>query len=329
MLRRLGLLPLLFTASLAQADAPRVAVDIAPLHSLVAQVMDGVGTPDLIMPPGASPHHYALRPSEATALAEADLVIWVGPDLTPWLEGALENLAGEAGHIALLDAEETAVLPFREGIDFNLGAEGDHDTHEEHDDHEDHGAHEDHAEEGHDEHDDEHHHHGGIDPHAWLSPENAKAWLGVIAREVALIDPANAAAYVTNAKRGAEKIDAVSLEIADLLASQQATPFLVFHDAYQYFEGAYGLTNVAAISLGDATTPGPARLAALRDLAAERGITCVLTEPQFDPKLARTIVDEGYDTGILDLMGSAVAPGPELYVAMMRGLADGFTTCGQ
>jgi zinc transport system substrate-binding protein len=154
----------------AYADTPQVAVDIAPLHSLVARVMDGVGTPDLIVQPGASPHEYSLRPSEAAALQNADLVFWIGPDLTPWLGDTIETLAPDAAVTTLLETDGTIELEFREGALFEAH---EHDEHGEEDGHEDH---EEHADEGHEDHGDEEaghegHDHGAHDPHAWLSPK--------------------------------------------------------------------------------------------------------------------------------------------------------------
>lgn len=307
------------SASIAQAEVPHVAVDIAPVHSLVAQVMEGAGTPDLIMRPGASPHHYALRPSEAAALSEADLVVWMGEGLTPWLGSTIDKLSGEARSIELLEADGTRLLPFREGIGFDLGDhddEAEHDNHDEHNDDE-HGDHE------------AHDHAGDVDPHAWLDPQNARHWLTLIAAELSELDPENATLYQTNASHGADRIMAVEQEIAARLAALEDVPFLLQHDAYHYFEEAFDIPAAAAISLGDAARPGPARIAALRDLIAAHRITCVLTEPQFDPKLATSLVTDNLQTGILDPMGSAYEPGAELYASLMLGLADGFAACSR
>ncbi len=313
-------LPAFFGATVAMAEPPRVAVDIAPLHSLVAQVMEGVGTPDLVIRPGASPHHYALRPSEAAALAEADLVVWMGEGLTPWLAGSLDELAGDAHRVTLLDPAHTRLLPLREEVVFE---------HDEHASHDDHGEHEE--DESHDDHADadehEHHHHGGNDPHAWLDPGNAALWVMVLAGELALLDPENADTYRTNAADAAARLDVLKQELTETVRPVRAVPFMVFHDAYHYFEEAFDIHAAAAIALSDASRPGPARIAALRDLAVERQVACVLTEPQFDPKLARTIVGDDYEIRAVDPMGMDIPPGPALYPALMRALAAGFASC--
>ncbi|WP_367181314.1 zinc ABC transporter substrate-binding protein [uncultured Roseovarius sp.] len=301
-MRLISILSVFLSVSAAQADVPRVSVDIAPVHSLVAQVMDGVGVPDLILRPGASPHHYALRPSEAAALDNADMVIWMGEELTPWLATAVDTLSGEARLLALLDAEETHLLPLREGIGFE--------------------------DEAHD-HEEAHEHHGESDPHAWLSPENAQRWLFLIADELSALDPEHAALFKANAARGAEALGDMRQAIRTELAPVKEARSLLFHDAYQYFEAAFDVPAVAAISLSDASRPGPARIAALRELAEEQQINCILTEPQFDPKLAQAILPDGHMVGVLDPMGTEFEPGVGLYVSMMQALAAGFASCAR
>lgn len=312
----------LMLASGAMADAPRVVTDIAPVHSLVARVMQGAGTPDVIVRPGASPHGYAMRPSEAAALEKADLVFWMGEGLTPWLEGAIESLAGHAHVVELLGAADSRVLPFREGVEFA--------AHEDHGDAEE--GHEGHAEDeaGHDDHADAHDHdhaHDGADPHAWLDPGNAQAWLGLIALELAEHDPANAALYAANAQAAQAEVATLIEDIAVELAPVRDVPFLVFHDAYQYFEAAFGVTAAGAIALSDAAAPGPARVAALRDMAEARGVLCVFSEPQFDPKLVETVFGDVATHGVLDPMGSQLEPGPGLYPQMLRDMAGAMVDC--
>jgi len=320
------LLTLSLTATLmggtAFADAPRVAVDIAPVHSLVARVMDGVGTPDLIVQPGASPHEYSLRPSEATALQNADLVFWIGPDLTPWLTDTIETLAPDAAVTELLEADGTIELAFREGALFEAH---DHDD-EDHDDHADEEAgHDDHDDEetGHDEHDD-----GAHDPHAWLSPQNAMTWLNVIAGQLSAADPENAGSYFANAAAGRTEIEALIDEVTATLDPVRDGQFVVFHDAYQYFESDFDFPASGAISIGDASDPSPARIAEIQGRIAEQGINCVLAEPQFNPGLVATVLDGTQaQTGILDPLGSDLEPGPALYPQLIRNLSTALAGC--
>ncbi len=353
-------------ATQVQAEVPNVTTDIAPVHSLTARVMQGVGEPSLIMPQGASPHHYSLRPSEARALQSSDLVIWIGEDLSPWLEDAIANLAPNAGSLELLHLKGTNVLDFREEAVF-----GHHDSHNEH--HDEHEEHEDHDEDkhevhgdddhkdGHDHdehHDDEkvghadahgethkddhhedhdeghkdahghdHHNHDGHDPHAWLDPENAVFWLNAIATTLSELDPANAEIYAMNAKVGASEIAEAAEKVKTQLAPVKDARFLVFHDAYQYFENAFGLNVTGALSVSDATPPSAARLAELSAEIKKEGISCVFAEPQFNPNLIKAITPEGTNTGILDPLGTDVPAGPAFYTAFLQSLADSATDC--
>jgi zinc transport system substrate-binding protein len=324
-------------AGAARADVPQVAVDIAPVHSLVAQVMGDLGSPELVLPPGASPHGYALRPSEARALQEADLVVWVGPGLTPWLSSALGSLAGDAAVVEAMEAEGVTLLDMRESAVFP-GHDHDHgDVHAEADAHDhDHDHDRDHAEaHAHDDdhaedhaHDDDHEH-GEHDPHVWLHPDNATAIVRAVAVALSEIDPDNAAVYGANAEAAAERIGALEAELSARLAPVQGLPFVVFHDGYQYFEAAFGLEAAGAISMSDARMPSAARLAEVRGRIEELGAACVAAEPQFDPGLVEAVA-EGADvrTAVLDPLGMALEPGAELYGAMMRDLASALVGCG-
>ena len=340
-----NLFPLSVTAALmtgtAMADVPRVAVDIAPVHSLVAHVMAGIGEPSLIVPPGATPHEHSLRPSEASALQDANLVFWIGEDLTPWMAGAIETLADQADVTTLLEAEGVTLLGFREDALFEAHPhdqdEHEHEEHAEaegHDHDQDHAHGDDHAH-GHDheehaeDHDHDHaHDHGAHDPHAWLSPDNAAVWLDVIAAELSSADPENAGAYFANAARAKDELEAVSAEVNETLEPVRGLRFVVFHDAYQYFETAFDLPASGAISLSDATDPSPARIAEIQERVAEEGIDCVLAEPQFDPGIVATVMD-GTDarTAVLDPLGSDLEPGPDLYPQLLRNLAGSLAGC--
>jgi len=335
----------------AMADAPRVAVDIAPVPSLVARVMADVGTPDLILPPGASPHEYNLRPSEASALQNADIVVWMGEDLAPWMDHAVETLAANASVLTLLEADVTTRLDVRENALFEAHSHDDHDDHGHkedghddhghddhahddhgHDDHADHAAHDDHDDHAdhdthdHAEHDD--HAHGSHDPHAWLSPANAGAWLNLIAAELSAADPENAGTYFANAAAARAELDELNAEINATLDPVRNRNFIVFHDAYQYFEAAFDFPAAGAISLSDATDPSPARIAQVRDRVRDQDIACVLTEPQFNPGILATVLDgTTAKTAVSDPLGVDLTPGPALYPQLIRNLAIALASC--
>lgn len=324
----------------ARADVPQVAADIAPVHALVARVMQGAGAPDLIVRPGASPHGYAMRPSEAAALQRADLVIWMGEGLTPWLEGPVENLPGGARVIELLALEETRLLDWRQGATFaphdheshgmtGQGGAADHagDDDHAHDDegHDDH-DHDDHAQDTHGQ-DDHAHDHSGADPHAWLDPDNAARWLPVIADALAERDPDNAELYRANAAAGQVELATLGVELTDRLIPARGKGFVVFHDAYHYFEARFGVEATGAVSLGDASDPGAARIRELRDRTQAQGIRCALSEPQFDTRILTSVLGGELRIGVIDPLGSAIEPGPALYPQMMRDMARAIADC--
>ncbi len=314
----------------ALAEVPRVVTDLPPVHSLVAQVMGDLGEPDLLLGQGADPHSFQLRPSQARALANADLVVWIGPEMTRWLERALEGRRGE--ELRLMQVAGTHLQDFGEGAAHDHAGHG-HDHADE--DHDHAGEGHDHADEGHD-HGDEAHDHGeheghshtGLDPHAWLDPENAQLWLTAVARELGHLDPENAATYAANAEAARAALAELDRETAARLDEARNQPFYVFHDAYGYFAGHYGLTVQGSVSAGDAAAPGAAHLA---DLRTEMAGTprCIFPEVQHDAKLARQIAQEtGAKAGpALDPSGSTLEPGPQLYANLIRGLADGILSC--
>lgn len=323
---------LCIAAAPALAETPKVMADIAPVHSLVARVMQGVGAPDLLLPPGASPHDFALRPSDAARLADADLVVWVGHGLTPWLEAPLDTLASDAVTLELLETEGWPKLAFR--VDANFA--DDHDDHDPHDG-EDHDDHEDH--DGHDDHEDDHgatgedahaHDHSGTDPHAWLDPAVAAVWLDHVAAALSAADPDNADAYRANAAAGQAEYAAMRAAVTARMAPLAGRSYLVPHDGYQYFEVAFGLPASGAIALSDAATPGPARIAELRDLVQSGAITCILSDPQTSEGWTDVLRDATTArTALADPIGGAIATGPDLYPALIAALADALENCLQ
>ncbi|MCP4828101.1 MAG: zinc ABC transporter solute-binding protein [Proteobacteria bacterium] len=303
----------------AAAQVPRVATDIAPVHSLTAQVMQGLGVPELIVQRGASPHHYAMRPSEARMVQAADLVISIGAGLTPWLNRRLEVLAGKAQHLELMAVSGTVSLAFREEALFTTdSAETINEAHEAHQEHEAHEAHEEHQE----------HVHEGIDPHGWLDPVNGQIWLDAIASALSQLDPANAARYSANALAGKEQISQARTRIEQHLKSLQGQDFIVFHDAYQYFEARFEIRSIGAISASDALKPSAARLAQIRAMVLEHGIDCVLTEPQFNSDLLGSIFENTpIQQGVIDSQGLKLDAGPALYVSLLENIARQIAGC--
>ncbi|MFN4130218.1 MAG: zinc ABC transporter substrate-binding protein [Paracoccaceae bacterium] len=305
----------------AMAEVPRVVTDIPPVHAITAQVMGELGQPVLLLDRGANAHNYQLRPSQAASLADAGLVIWIGPEMTPWMDRALDGLSPDVPRLGLLAAEGT----FRR--DFGDASAHDHGD----DDHghaaeattEDHSGHDD----AHDDHDE--HLHTGLDPHAWLDPENAKVWAGLIAAELSRLDPENAATYAANAAAAQARVQALDGELSAMLAPVAGIPFVVYHDAYGYFASHYGLALAGSVALGDASAPGAARLRDLSQTVADGGALCLFPEAQYDPALV-TQMASGTTARIgaaLDPSGSTIDPGPEAYDGLMRALANNIVAC--
>lgn len=311
---------LLTSASFGQtalADVPKVVTDILPVQSLAAAVMAGLGEPEVLLDKGASPHSFQMRPSQAAAVAGADLVIWVGPELTPWLDTAVDARGAGAAVLGLLAAPGTTLRQFPGG--------------EEHaDEGQDHGDH-DHAAHDHD-HDHDHGHdhaHSGTDPHAWLDPANARAWVAAIAAELSRLDPENAARYAENAATAVQAIDAADARARATLEPVKDRPFVAFHDAYGYFAGTYGLTLAGTIAAGDAASPGARHLSDLQAQMQSAGPLCIFPEVQHDPKLIAQMAEATGARlgGALDPEGAGVDPGPDAWGAILTGMADTIATC--
>lgn len=280
----------LFGATSVNAAPPRVVADIAPIHSLVAQVMDGIGTPELLIPTIASPHGYSLKPSQARSLSNADIVVWVGESLTPWLEKALPSLASEASHLELLDIEGLSLLPSNRKDDEHAEADQDHK-----------------------------HEHGNVDPHIWLDPTNAIVIVNAVAQKLAQEDRSNAEAYLRNAAQAIRQLDDLSKSTDASMAPLKGKRYIVQHDGYRYFEERFGLGPAIPISDGHAAKAGARRLSDIRKAAKELNARCIFGEAQLETK---TIASISQSTGIraeaLDPMGANVEPGPALYASVIE-----------
>ena len=298
---------LVLLASPALAEPPRVVATIKPIHSLVAAVMGDLGSPTLLVKSGASPHAYSLRPSDAAALQDADIVFWTGHGMELFLEDSIETLVTTATIVELSQSPGIELLLVREGGAFE--PHGDEDEHE---------GHEDEAEE----------HGGEVDMHFWLDPANAALMLDVIVETLAADDPEHASEYAANARQERAALAALDEALDARLAPIRDKPFIVFHDAYQYFERRFGLEIAGSLTVTPDTMPGAQRVAELRARILERGADCIFAEPQFEPAIV-AILTEGTParSGTLDPEGAALTEGPGLYRQLLHGLADSFVAC--
>lgn len=302
-------------AVLPALAAPEVVADIAPVHSLVARVMQGAGEPHLLMPATASPHDYALRPSEAARLSGAEIVFVIGPMLTPWLERPLAALSRKAYVVELAEVPGLPLPPPRPEE-----AEADADAHAEA-----------HAHDKTDEHAHDHDHdhdHGAVDPHFWLNPAVAQVWLPVIADVLAERDPARADLYRGNAEAAVLELSALETSVAARMRPLATRGYLVQHDGFRHFEARFRMRNLGAIQLSDAAPPSAARIEAMRRLAATGEAVCLFAEPQLPRSLADRIAeDTGLRTDVLDALGADQPPGPGLYAATIEAMAAAFERC--
>lgn len=302
--RLICLIALFFVAS-AQAEV-RVLTSIKPLQLIAAAVQDGVGAPEVLLPPGASPHHYALRPSDVRRVRDADLLYWVGADLENFLPRVLNNR--QKPQVAVQDLPGMALRHFG-------------DSHEEHAGHG-----EDHADEdlGHD-HD---HRPGSLDAHLWLSPVNARVIAARMAADLSALDAANAARYAANLQAFEQRLDALDGRIRPQLAALQGKPYFVFHEAFDYFEAAYGLKHAGVFSVLTEVQPGARHVAAMRERLQAAGPSCVFSEPPLRPRLAETLT-AGLPVRLaeLDALGGTLPVDATAYPLLLENLANGLSEC--
>lgn len=303
------------------AEPPSVAASILPIHSLISGVMAGVAAPVILVAPGGSPHGYQMRPSEARALAGAELVFWVGESLETFLVKPLETLGQDATVIELLEAPGMELLATREGGVWDHEEHAGHEAHDHNEGTHPHAA-ASHAEEA-------GHAAGEHDAHVWLSPANARAIVATAASALAQADPERAGIYERNAAELRADLEALEAELRAELAPVKDRPFIVLHDAYQYLEHAFDLTAAGSITVSPERPPGAARIAELRERVVNGGATCLFSEPQLGTQLIETVVDgTPARIGELNPEGSAdMEPGPQAYATLMRANARALVDC--
>ena len=329
----LSLLSLLTFFTPTNADI-KVVASIKPIHSLASYLMDGVAKPDLIVDGYASPHGFAMKPSHAKMLQNADLIFWVGEDLESFLEKPLSSIAKKAEKIELMEIKGLQVLKFRERNIFDDHDDHGHDDHDDHgkkeDDHDDHG-HDDHGKkDGHDDHDDhdghEGHHHGEFDPHIWLDPVNAKVILKEMAEHLIENDSKNEATYKSNLKKALNDIDKLTADVKAELNKSVAS--IVFHDAYQYFEERFNVNILGAFTVNTDVMPGAEQLKEIREVIEHDKVACVFSEPQFNPDIIKAVAkDMNIKTGVVDPLGATLNPGKSLYFDLIRNMSASFKGC--
>ncbi|QHC93148.1 zinc ABC transporter substrate-binding protein [Pseudomonas sp. R84] len=282
----------------AQAEV-KVLTSIKPLQLIAAAVQDGVAVPEVLLPPGASPHNYALRPSDVRKVQSVDLLYWIGPDMEGFLPRVLNGRTLPS--VAVQD------LP---GMKLRRFAEDSHSHTEDADEH------------------DHDHRPGTLDAHLWLSPVNARVIADKMAADLSAADPANAARYQSNAKAFDERLDALDQRLKKRLASVEGKPYFVFHEAFDYFEEAYGLKHTGVFSVAAEVQPGAQHVAAMRKRLQEVGKTCVFSEPPLRPRLAETLV-AGLPVKLaeLDALGGYTPATAQGYEQVLEKLGNDLAGC--
>ena len=325
----------LFTSANAEI---KVVASIKPIHSLASYLMEGVGTPNLIVDGYASPHGFAMKPSHAKMLQEADLIFWVGEGLENFLEKPLKSIAKKAEKIELLEIKGLQKLKFREKNIFDEHDDHGHkeDKHDDHwhdddghkeDDHDDHDHDKDgHKEDDHDDHGHEGHAHGEYDPHIWLDPINAKVILNEMVEHLIENDEKNASIYKSNLDKALKDIDKLISDVKSELNKEIS--FIVFHDAYQYFEERFNVSVLGAFTVNTDIMPGAEQLSEIREIIEHDKVSCIFSEPQFNPDIINTVAkDMKIKTGVLDPLGATLNPGKDLYFDLIRNISSSFKGC--
>lgn len=312
---RSSCLALAVTLVCAHAEAAhaelKVVATTKPIHALVSGVMEGVGVPQLIVSGSASPHTFSLKPSGASAINSANVVFRVSPAVEPFTVKIAAALPASVKLVTLADAPGVKQLPSRSGDTFELVKDDAVQAHA--------GGHDGHA---HD-HDDER-----MDGHVWLDPQNAKHMVVEIARVLAEASPADADRLQANAAKVTSEISDLDRDLTAELEPVRAAPYVVFHDACQYFERHYGLAPVGAITTRPDAQPGARRLAELRRKVRELGVVCAFAEPQFSSSVVQAVADgQAVRFGTLDPEGAQVEPGADAYERLMRNLAASLRAC--
>jgi len=335
----LSILSLLTFFSPANAET-KVVASIKPIHSLASYLMDGVSKPGLIVDGYASPHGFAMKPSHAKMLQEADLIFWVGEDLESFLEKPLKSIAKKAEKIELMEIKGLNKLKFRERNIFDGHDDHGHDDEHKEDDHDDHAKKEDdhghddeHKEDGHDDehkedgHDDhEGHAHGEYDPHIWLDPSNAKVILKEMAEHLIEKDQKNASIYKSNLKKALKDLDKLTKDVKSDLNKDFKS--IVFHDAYQYFEKRFDVNIMGAFTVNTDVMPGAEQLSEIREIIEHDKVSCVFSEPQFNPDIINAVAkDMNISTGVLDPLGATLNPGKDLYFDLIKNMSKSFKGC--
>ena len=297
-----------FNLAMAASDL-QVVVSIKPFHSLVSSVMQGVREPALLLNGNNSPHTHSLRPSAAVKLQNADLVFWGGENLEGFLAKPIHSLAAGARVVSFEDTPGLILWPVRSVKEWQkLDPDSENDQ--------------DHLKKQ------EIHRLPGNDPHIWLDPLNAQKITQNLVQILSEFDPENSQTYHSNGKKTILRLSDLDIQLETKMSSVSSKPYVVFHDAFQYFEKRYQLNPIASVTVSSGHSTSVGRLIDIRKKIKNKNDLCVFTEPQFSPKLVQTVIS-GTDVkkGILDPIGTSISPGPEMYFTLLNNISHSISTC--
>ncbi|PKL36675.1 zinc ABC transporter substrate-binding protein [Candidatus Peregrinibacteria bacterium HGW-Peregrinibacteria-1] len=288
-------------SAVKSGEGLQVVTTIAPLYSLTLNLVEGTDVKVTnVVPINASGHTFQLTPQAMKDLNDADLVVSNGLGMEMFLEDVMEELKG-----TVLSTSDLVVERYELEED------------DDHEDEEGEGADDDHEDE------DDGHGHDGVDPHVWLSPIYAKVQAEAIYDSLVMLDGANEGIYSANLEKLLADLDALDKEIAEGLQAVEAMPYIVFHEAYHYFEDRYGLEAAAAVQEFPGKEPSASYMANLVDVIAENNVRVIFTEPQFSPKLVQTLTED-YGLVVLQLDPLGAELSKDSYFKMMRSNLESF-----
>ena len=304
-----------------------VITTIQPINSLVSAVIGNTGKTISLIPAEISPHEFKLKPSDAKKMQEGNIIFYISKHLESDVVKVFDNLPKNIKIVDLLEETGIEHLSIR---DNEAWERHDHHGHDDHDDHDKHGKkHDDHDHDKHaKKHDDHDDHQTKDDVHIWLSPDNAIKIINKANKVLSLYYPQNAKIYDENTKIMIDKINKLKAELTKDLAPIKDKPYVVFHDAYQYFEKAFGLNAVGSVALEGDIASSPKQVSYIKEKIVKLKASCVFQEPQFDSKLVKIVVEgTNAQIGTLDPLGVGIKDEKDFYLQLLRNMAKSLKEC--
>lgn len=303
----LSLVALSFSASAALSKEPKVVTSIKPIHSLASRIMGDKGELEVLVSGGLTPHIFRMKPSDFKKVVEADVLFYISPKFETFLQSASIVERSSLNAMAFAEQEGMKLYPYRDSkVWYTEEEEHAHEINDRHHDHD----------------------HGDMDLHIWLDPSNARRMVDIIKDTLSEIDPANSFHYGRNAQLLKKELYEQEELIRELLRPLRDSAMIVYHDAFQYYERAYALSSMGAVQLRDDEPPSVKHLAALKRIAEEKNVACVLAIPGTHPRIAMAVMGEldiGYS--VVDHLGEYLEEGPESYQQLVFAITQSILDC--